>query len=186
MSKPKWHWSNQPNANEIKNNIANKLKGKHFSSKTEFKKGHIPWHKGKKTGIIPKNSFLKGSIPWNKDIKRIDIAGKKHWNWRGGITPKILKLRRSFEYKQWRKKVFERDNYTCQSCGKRGGKLEADHIFPFSVLIAELKKIFESNFEEIIKCNLLWEIKNGRTLCKLCHSKTPTYMSKAKNYEIRI
>jgi len=122
-----------------------KQKGKH--PKTEFKKGHIPWHKGKKTGIIPKNSFLKGSIPWNKDIKRIDIAGKKHWNWRGGITPKILKLRRSFEYKQWRKKVFERDNYTCQSCGKRGGKLEADHIFPFSVLIAELKKIFESNFE---------------------------------------
>jgi len=36
---------------------------------------------------------------------------------------------------QWyalRKQVFERDNYTCVYCGKRGGKLEADHKIPFS------------------------------------------------------
>ena len=30
------------------------------------------------------------------------------------------------------KAVFKRDNYTCQYCGKVGGKLEADHIIPFS------------------------------------------------------
>lgn len=28
--------------------------------------------------------------------------------------------------------VFERDNYTCTYCGIVGGKLEADHIIPFS------------------------------------------------------
>ena len=37
--------------------------------------------------------------------------------------------------KKWyslRAKVFKRDNFTCQYCGKIGGKLEADHVVPFS------------------------------------------------------
>ena len=28
--------------------------------------------------------------------------------------------------------IFKRDNYTCSYCGKRGEKLECDHIIPFS------------------------------------------------------
>ena len=28
--------------------------------------------------------------------------------------------------------VFERDDYTCQYCGKRGGNLECDHVMPVS------------------------------------------------------
>jgi 5-methylcytosine-specific restriction endonuclease McrA len=28
--------------------------------------------------------------------------------------------------------VFKRDGYICQYCGKIGGKLECDHIIPFS------------------------------------------------------
>lgn len=29
-----------------------------------------------------------------------------------------------------RAKIFERDDYTCQYCGNRGGKLECDHVYP--------------------------------------------------------
>ncbi|AWJ93296.1 hypothetical protein Sp245p_26085 (plasmid) [Azospirillum baldaniorum] len=37
------------------------------------------------------------------------------------------------EWRQIRAVVFERDNYTCRYCGKRGGPLECDHVIPASV-----------------------------------------------------
>jgi hypothetical protein len=37
--------------------------------------------------------------------------GEKSYLWLGGITDKNMKIRNSFEYKEWRKSVFERDNY---------------------------------------------------------------------------
>lgn len=32
-----------------------------------------------------------------------------------------------------RERIFERDDYTCQYCGDRGGKLECDHVHPVSL-----------------------------------------------------
>jgi len=41
-----------------------------YTSKGDFKKGHIPWNKGTK-GLMKPNSgsFKKGNIPWNKGKK---------------------------------------------------------------------------------------------------------------------
>lgn len=36
------------------------------------------------------------------------------------------------EWYKIRKSIFKRDNYTCKYCGVVGGRLEADHIIPFS------------------------------------------------------
>jgi hypothetical protein len=36
------------------------------------------------------------------------------------------------EWAALRTMVFERDDYTCQYCGQRGGKLECDHVHPVS------------------------------------------------------
>ena len=60
------------------------------------------------------------------------ISGEGHWNWQGGKTPESKLIRSRVEIKEWRKSVFERDNYTCQECGIRGTYLEADHIKPFA------------------------------------------------------
>src|SRR3990167_7844206 len=133
-----------------------------WESSTEFKKGdnkgYTPWNKNK---ICPQISLsLLGKLPWNKGLKGF-MAGDQSPHWKGGITPENLKIRHSFEYKLWRTKVFERDDYTCQICNQRGNKLNVDHIKPF-VLYPSLR------FEE----------SNGRTLCIECHKKTDTYGQK--------
>ena len=66
--------------------------------------------------------------------------------------------RGSASQQDWRRQIFERDDYTCQMCGERGGRLEVDHIKPYA------------DYPE-----LRLELSNGRTLCVGCHKKTPTY-----------
>src|SRR3990167_399799 len=85
-------------------------------------------------------------------------SGKSNPRWKGGITPLQAKIRNSAEYIEWRKHVFNRDDYVCQGCGTRGGKLHADHELPFSLYP-----------------DLRLEVLNGRTLCIPCHKKTPTW-----------
>lgn len=107
---------------------------------------------------------MRGRIGWNRGLKGFR-AGEKCHLWKGGITPINEKIRKSLEYKIWRKSVFERDNYTCVWCGAKG-EINADHIKPFAY------------FPE-----LRFAIDNGRTLCVPCHKTTDTYGEKCKiNY----
>lgn len=102
-------------------------------------------------GRTNSGGFKKGFVPWNKGTGKAGF-----WE----------KVKGSKEWKTMRKTVFERDNYTCQNCGKRGGVLHPDHIKPKSL------------FPE-----LMFEVKNIRTLCRNCHIKTDTYGGKARNYK---
>lgn len=161
-------------------------------------KGRVPWNKGKHSSRETKEKLKitnKGRTPWNKGLtketderlinlsksntgkkqseeliqKRMrNLRGENHWNWKGGITPMNHKIRMSFEYKLWRKAIFERDKYCCIWCGIKSQKgirviLHADHIKPFAI------------FPE-----LRFAIDNGRTLCKNCHRKTDTYGFRTK------
>jgi len=78
----------------------------------------------------------------------------------------IKRLRENITYKEWRQKIFSRDNWTCQKCYKKGGYLEAHHKRTLSLL---LKEYNIKTLEDAIKCRLLWKIDNGITLCKKCH-----------------
>lgn len=160
-----------------------------------IKTGHIPWNKGKthsdetkrKIGLKSKISSLgnksrtgmknspehieknrqyrlgkKASLETRLKIANLRRGEKSPW-WKGGLTPINKQIRKSEEYIKWRISVFERDNYTCQECKKRGGEIQADHIKPFS------------KFPE-----LRFEITNGRTLCRPCHMKTPTFGGNSK------
>lgn len=90
---------------------------------------------------------------------------KDHHFWEGGKTSEARRIKQSYEYRQWRKAVFERDKYTCVLCGVKNTKglgktveLHPDHIKPQSIY-PELRL----------------DINNGRTLCAPCHRETDTY-----------
>lgn len=87
-------------------------------------------------------------------------TGLRNPNYIDGRTPENKKIRASQEYKNWRRLVFERDKFTCQHCGQIGWELHADHIKPFSQYP-----------------DLRLDLSNGRTLCRSCHEKTPTWLS---------
>jgi len=91
---------------------------------------------------------------WMKESFR----GTKNPNYKHGLSGERERLRGSSEYRRWRKGVFERDNFICVFCAKKGGDLNADHIKPLSV------------YPE-----LALNLDNGRTLCVPCHKMTYSY-----------
>ena len=86
---------------------------------------------------------------------RITRKGEGNPSWKGGTTAEGIRIRGSAAFREWRKAVFERDNYTCQDCNNRGGDLEAHHIKEFA-FYPELR----------------FDVDNGQTLCVRCHRKT--------------
>ncbi len=79
-------------------------------------------------------------------------TGENAPGWKGGVTPELNRLRKTKQYGQWRTHVFEKDNYICQCCGKRGGTLQAHHIHDFATFEDER-----------------FDINNGIILCCECH-----------------
>jgi hypothetical protein len=94
----------------------------------EFKEAVSKRHRGKKSSIETRRKMSKSKF------------GKNNPNWKGGISTEYQLQRASMECKLWRVAVFERDNYMCIWCNRKGGwskvdkkqiALNADHIKPF-------------------------------------------------------
>ena len=111
--------------------------------------------------------FEKGQKAWNKGVKlnkdqRKNMGrpvGAKHTE----ETKRKMSLTRrgkgasrlSWNSKEWRRKVFKRDNYICVECGAiEKQNLNSHHIIPW-----------KDNDK------LRFEVDNGMTLCKSCHGK---------------
>lgn len=108
---------------------------------------------------------------------RPKVAGDKNPNWKGGKSKISISIRGLPEYKDWRKSIFERDNHTCVLCGDKTEKgkkviLNADHIYPLSKILHDFNI---ATIDEARKCQSLWDLENGRTLCEDCHKKTETW-----------
>jgi len=110
------------------------------------------------------------------DIFRANNAGSKNPNWKGGTTKLIIQIRNLAEFKTWRMSVYKAGKFTCAKCGtvKSGNNitLDADHIVPLSKLLS-LYNITTTS--EAINTPDLWDIANGRCLCRSCHKQTPTW-----------
>lgn len=110
---------------ETKDKIANTLRGKKHTE--ERRRNESIAHKGQRKGEL-------------------------NHNWNGGSSTERAKIQLSLDYRLWRERVFNRDDFTCQICNSRGVKLHAHHIKSFAKY-AELR----------------FDVNNGKTLCKVCH-----------------
>lgn len=132
-------------------------------------KGQVSIWKGKKLSeahrkALSESHKRRGDRPPSR-------RGTVPWNYEGKTVLQEQK-RKCFEYRQWRSDVFQRDDYICQRCVKKGLVVNADHIKRFAVILAEYKI---KTLAEALLCNELWNINNGRTLCEKCHRSRKTW-----------
>jgi DNA-binding CsgD family transcriptional regulator len=98
-------------------------------------------------------TILKRLIQYDIPIRTGSEALTLKYNSKTKSSKNKLERNRT-KYKNWRKKCLVRDDFTCQACGKNGGKLNVHHINNFS------------EFKEF-----RYKPSNGITLCKECHTK---------------
>lgn len=137
-------WKGKKHSIETRKKMSLTRKGRHFSPNSEFKKGN-------------KYRFLPGKT----------TIGELNYNWKGGISSLYCMVRGNYKYRQWKCDVLTKDNYTCQNCGEIKPKyLHVHHLKSIRIIFEEynIKKI-----EDAIKCEELWDINNGISLCISCH-----------------
>jgi hypothetical protein len=127
-------------------------------------------------GLTMKDISIKFNVSTptiNKIIKKYGISrpsgfGNKENNtaWKGGILKLSRALRGIPEYKEWRKRIFEKYGYKCRIC--KHTKIEAHHIKPYSEL---LKHFNIKSVDQALNCNELWDIDNGICLCNPHHKE---------------
>ena len=113
-------WTGKKRSEETKKKVSDSLKEGYASGKIKhpFKgKTHTPEARKKIS------ETHKGVPSWNKGLICPQWSGEKHPNWRGGTSFEPY----GFEFNAALKKAIrQRDNYTCQICGK--GARNVHHI----------------------------------------------------------
>ena len=139
----------------------------------------------KKISETLKKKFKSGELisPLRK-LGLIGLKREKAMNWQGGKSFIGQNIRKTELYKKWRQEVLKSWNFTCALCYQQGGKLEADH---FPVLFSEIVNRFSlKTADDYMNCKLLWDVTNGRILCKACHKFVTDQQRKMKDNSRRI
>lgn len=127
-----------------------------FKGRTHTEEAKLKMSKARKGRPSPRqgkphSEATKAKI--SKITRERTPRAKQHYAYKHGQAQRAFNDRRRPEYADWRKAVFERDNYTCQKCGdKKGGNLRAHHIKSFA------------KYPE-----LRFDVNNGITFCHTCH-----------------
>ena len=130
----------------------------HHATPTSFRKGMIPWNKGRIYPTTPIKVYIRQSQKYRE--WRVAIFTRDRfrcrWCWRKGGWNKETKTR-----------VF----------------LCVDHITSLAQVMFEENITTITGIES---CERLWDMENARTLCTDCHKKTKTYGVNLKFYEATI
>lgn len=110
-----------------------------------------------KLGLITEKELLQDFYFWLDipGLRAVVHEGKVYVDQGKFFWERTSRDRECSSYKEWREAVYQRDDYTCQKCGQRGGKLNAHHIKSYAKYP-----------------DLRLDINNGITLCVDCHKIT--------------
>ena len=123
-----------------------------------FKKGSIPWNKGKKIWMTKQHPRgMLNKISSRKGKKCPELSGINHWRWIKDRSKLKIDRQKMYDvqYKYWMLEVKKRDSWKCRiNNSDCGGRLESHHIL---------------NWKDYPE--LRYEINNGITLCHAHHPK---------------
>lgn len=91
------------------------------------------------------------SIETRQKLREANLGAKSNF-WRGGTMSEDSLWRGHYKYNVWKRAVKQRDNYTCQLCGRDG--CMTHHI---------------RNFRRYP--DLRYDVDNGILLCRRCHGR---------------
>ncbi len=181
------------------------IKGIHLSPKTEFKKNHLvnlgrirldmrgennpKWVEKikRKCAFCKKKLFLAPNQVRNRTRS---FCSRECWSlgtrdtgspvYKGENAVSRFRGRIACmpEYRAWHAAVLKRDGYKCVLCKcvhSKDRPLEVDHIKRFLFIANEYEIRTQ---EDARKCPELWDIKNGQTVCRVCHRTLDTYGTK--------
>lgn len=95
------------------------------------------------------------------------MIGENASGWKGGVASFSSVLRNIKECRDWRERIFIRDNGICQKCGIIEN-IDVHHIEEFSRLV---KKYNITSVDKARVCKELWDLSNGICLCVHCHAE---------------
>lgn len=131
----------------------------------------ISRHFGKSEDFVRQRFLVMGK-------NRRQNVGKYNGSYIDGRTPLRTRIRDCAKSLAWKQICMERDNYTCQSNGQHGGKLEVHHFKSFSQIFEEFLSL-NSDLDPENDCDKLfevaqyydpfWDISNGTTLSEKAH-----------------
>lgn len=98
-------------------------------------------------------------------VRGLNTRADGHYNWKGGVSNFNLSIRLMHENRVWMDAVKKRDGGQCVTCGGTQD-LESHHIEGLSSILARHEI---ASRDEARACPALWDISNGKTLCRSCH-----------------
>jgi len=152
------HWNiGKKHTEEWKRQTRERMRGRKLSEVTKQKIREARLKNPTITRYWKNKKFTKEHKKRLKEARaKLKLSGKNNPNWKNGEysgeSCRPYKHLHTKKYHDWRCRIFERDSWTCQSCKKIGGKLQAHHIKSWR------------HFE-----GLRFEVSNGITLCEGCH-----------------
>ena len=128
---------------------------------------HRRGYKHKATSRLKASASQKqwcAAIPERVAARGEKTRSENHYRWKGGTARLNASIRRLTENRKWMDGVRARDG-KCTKCGSLKN-LEAHHIVELADLV---ERHGITNRDAARSCPDLWDLTNGKTLCRRCH-----------------